>query len=175
MILPKPSGESLDVFTKAKRSEVMRRVRSRDTGWELGFRRVLWKRGLHYRTNYGPFRIDIAFPGQRLAVFLDSCFWHFCPQHGEIPATNTDFWLMKFHKTRARDAKATRQLSKEGWVVVRLWSHDFLRDQDAAADLVSQHFRRLSRRDRVPKDGRKGHRQRPGESPRRRSGDRTHR
>ena len=157
----------MDVFSKAKRSEVMRRVRSRDTQWELGFRRVLWKRGLRYRTNYGPFRIDIAFPNQRLAVFLDSCFWHFCPQHGETPATNREFWLLKFHKTRKRDAKATKQLTKEGWVVVRLWSHDFLRDPNAAADAVSLRYLQILHRDRVSKGGRRVHRQRPAGSPRR--------
>ncbi len=126
-----------DVFTREKRSDIMRRIRSKNTSWEVNFRRVLWRRGLRYRVHYGPHRIDIAFVPGRLAVFLDSCFWHFCPRHREVPVDNRAYWLAKLQRNFARDKRVTEELQREGWSVLRLWSHDFILHPEAAADRVA--------------------------------------
>lgn len=125
-----------DVFTPEKRSEVMRSVRSYDTRWEVDFRKRLWRRGLRYRVHYGPHKIDVAFPGPRLAVFLDSCFWHYCPEHRELPETNRDFWRKKLETNYARDQRVTKRLEAGGWTVLRLWSHEFVEKPEAAVAKV---------------------------------------
>src|SRR2546425_13351868 len=104
-----------DVFSREKRSKVMRSIRSRDTQFELLVRREFDRRGLRYRTNYGPNKIDVAFPAKRVAVFLDSCFWHYCPVHRELPKTNRRFWKAKLERNRSRDFKTTRLLRSLGW------------------------------------------------------------
>ena len=130
-----------DVFSKEKRSEIMARIRSKDTRWEIAFRRKLHRRGLRYRLYYGPYKIDIAFPKARIAVFLDSCWWHYCPTHREIPKTNAEFWLRKFERTSIRDRRVTRTLRNAGWTVLRLWSHDYVPRPDAAATKVERRVR----------------------------------
>jgi DNA mismatch endonuclease (patch repair protein) len=80
--------------------------------------------------------IDIAFPGKKVAVFLDGCFWHGCPQHGSVPVTNREWWLSKIATNRARDENTDALLRAAGWMVVRVWEHEPLevaRDKVVAA------------------------------------------
>ena len=76
------------------------------------------------RTNAGVVRPDLAFPGPKVAVFVDGCFWHSCPLHGNTPGTNRDYWEPKLRGNRERDGSVTEALVAEGWVVVRVWEHD---------------------------------------------------
>lgn len=101
----------------------------RDTGPELAVRRLLHSAGERYRVCHkvpgAPRRtIDIAFTRAKLAVFIDGCYWHGCPQHGQIPASNREWWVMKIETNRARDADTNRLLQKMGWVVLRCWEHE---------------------------------------------------
>lgn len=92
-------------------------------------RKYLWRSGLRYRVDYRlPLRglrrrADIAFPGPRVAVFVDGCFWHCCPEHGTRPANNAAWWAAKLDANVARDADTDRRLSDAGWTVVRVWEH----------------------------------------------------
>jgi DNA mismatch endonuclease (patch repair protein) len=70
-----------------------------------------------------PIRPDIAFQGARLAVFVDGCFWHACPEHGSSPAANGAYWASKLDRTRKRDEEGDRLLRAEGWTVLRVWEH----------------------------------------------------
>ena len=109
------------------RSEVMSRIRGRDTGPELALRRALWATGLRFRAQWRhPFagRIDVAFPRLRIAVLVDGCFWHGCPAHGVQPKTNSAFWTGKLANNQARDARQTLALVRSGWMVVRCWEHE---------------------------------------------------
>lgn len=116
-----------DVFTAAKRSQVMAAVRStgnRSTEMALvsAFRanRVTgWRR--HYLIAGTP---DFAFPRAQLAVFVDGCFWHGCPRCGSIPASNRAYWERKIDRNIKRDRKNARELDRKGWAVVRVWEHD---------------------------------------------------
>lgn len=119
-----------DRYSSQKRSEVMSKVRSKETKFELTFRLLLWKKGLRYRKYYGPYKIDIAFPSCKVAVFLDSCFWHFCPIHGEVPKSNSEFWLKKLERNRARDDEVNKALNQQGWLVIRIWEHELKTDSD---------------------------------------------
>ena len=105
---------------------------------ELELRRILFADGLRYRVNYPvpgkPRRtIDIAFPRRRVAVFVDGCFWHLCPEHCVEPRHNREWWREKLARNVARDRETTELLEGQGWCVVRLWEHLSPRE---AADCV---------------------------------------
>jgi DNA mismatch endonuclease, patch repair protein len=118
----------------------MSRQRRRDTGPEVGLRRELHRRGYRYRVNYPvPDRsrrtIDIAFTKQRVAVFVDGCFWHVCPQHATWPRANSDWWRQKLEGNKQRDTETDECLKAKGWTVVRVWEHA---DVDEALEKVLQ-------------------------------------
>ena len=69
-------------------------------------------------------RPDIIFPRQKLAIFVDGCFWHGCPIHGTNPVTNADFWENKIKGNIERDLRVTSQLKESGWIVIRIWGHE---------------------------------------------------
>jgi DNA mismatch endonuclease (patch repair protein) len=101
----------------------------RDTVPELAVRRLLHAAGARYRVCLPvpgiPRRtIDIAFTRAKVAVFIDGCFWHGCPDHGETPASNSAWWVAKIDKNRTRDADTTRRLEAGGWRVLRFWEHE---------------------------------------------------
>lgn len=127
----------MDRISKEKRSKVMSAIRSKDTSPEIRLRRALWSRGIRYRVNYGKEKIDIAFPSRKLAVFVDGCFWHCCPEHSHLPSSNTDYWLPKLEKNVQRDKAKDKRLQEDGWRVIRLWEHE-LSDLDCALEKVSR-------------------------------------
>jgi DNA mismatch endonuclease, patch repair protein len=97
-------------------------------------RTLLHAAGLRYRVDL-PLRVgrvlvrpDIAFTKVGLAVFIDGCFWHCCPEHGSLPATNTSYWTPKLDATVARDAAHSRLLEGSGWTVLRFWEHESASD-----------------------------------------------
>lgn len=110
-------------------SRTMRSNRATDSLSEVLVRRALYARGLRYRKNH---RIgisvrtnaDIVFSRARVAVFVDGCFWHACPAHGDLPVSNRDFWRAKFDRNRARDRRVNDSLRNEGWHVIRIWEHE---------------------------------------------------
>ena len=120
-----------DIFTKAKRSEVMSRVRSRgNRSTELRMISIFRSHGISgWRRNRPVLgRPDFVFPAERVAVFVDGCFWHGCPRHYTAPATNAEFWRKKFETNRRRDRLVTRTLQRLGWRVVRIWEHSLASD-----------------------------------------------
>lgn len=119
-------------------SRRMARQRQRDTQTELELRRALHARGLRYRLQVQliakPRRVsDIVFPGSRVAVFVDGCFWHGCPLHATWPKENADFWRAKIEANRARDTDTDSRLKALGWQVVRVWAHQSATE---AAELI---------------------------------------
>ena len=115
-----------DIFTKAKRSEVMARVRSRgNAATELRLMVIFRSHGITgWRRNRPVFgRPDFVFPAQRVAVFVDGCFWHGCPRHYNAPASHAAFWRRKLVANRTRDRLVTRTLTRAGWLVLRIWEH----------------------------------------------------
>jgi len=133
-----------DVFTKAKRSEVMSRIRSRgnkDTELALAklFRRhgiTGWRRHVEIRkaeSGKQKFKVrpDFVFRQALLTIFVDGCFWHGCPKHGTQPAGNRSFWKKKFARNIARDRLVNRTLRRAGWRVLRIWEHELARKNQA--------------------------------------------
>ena len=113
-----------DIFTKAKRSEVMSRIRSRgNRDTELRMIAIFREHGITgWRRNQRVFgKPDFVFPKARVAVFVDGCFWHGCPRHSTLPAGNRAFWKRKFARNAARDRLVSRTLRALGWRVIRVW------------------------------------------------------
>ena len=128
----------------------MSTLRRRDTKPEIELRRELHRRGLRYRVQVkvpGNNRrtIDIAFTRVRLAVYIDGCFWHGCPEHHVQPRANSDWWRWKIDRNQARDRDTDRELDEAGWEVLRVWEHVPTRE---AAGLVESTYRRLVDQDR---------------------------
>ncbi len=109
--------------------ERMKRTQRRDTGPELKLRSELDRRGLSYLVDHPVDdgrrrRADVAFPDARVAVYVNGCFWHACPDHGTIPKANDAWWKDKLEANRSRDADTDARLEAAGWVVLRFWEHD---------------------------------------------------
>lgn len=119
---PEPSTEQVrQRFSRQRRT---------GTAPELALRRELHRRGWRYRVNLAPLqdlrrrRADIVFTRLRVAVFVDGCFWHACPQHATAPKANADWWRAKLEANVARDRDTDARLSERGWAVVRVWEHE---------------------------------------------------
>jgi DNA mismatch endonuclease (patch repair protein) len=111
---------------------------------ERELKKWLRRQGLRYRLQYQPIpgtrRVaDIAFPSARVAVFVDGCFWHGCPEHGRQPKANSEWWSRKLAATRARDRETDRLLAELEWLSVRVWEHQ---DPEAAAEAIAIAVRR---------------------------------
>ncbi|MFF9840208.1 very short patch repair endonuclease [Streptomyces sp. NPDC013740] len=107
----------------------MSRQRSRNTGVEMALRRHLHAAGLRYRIHRRPLKgvrreADIVFGPAKVAVFVDGCFWHGCPEHATWPKRNSQFWREKIEKNRARDANTDARLVEAGWLALRVWEHE---------------------------------------------------
>jgi DNA mismatch endonuclease, patch repair protein len=107
----------------------MQANRRRDTKPELRVRSILHRRGYRFRVDY-PIqtatrmrRPDIAFTRQRVAIFIDGCFWHLCPEHCRMPARNRDYWEAKLRGNNQRDRLVDLELRNAGWAVLRFWEH----------------------------------------------------
>lgn len=107
----------------------MKRVRQKNTSGESALRREVYALGLRYRLQVAiskkPRRVaDLAFLGPRVAVFVDGCFWHGCPEHATWPKRNSEFWRAKILANRERDRDTDERLRANGWEVVRIWTHE---------------------------------------------------
>lgn len=111
----------------------MANTRRRDTMPELALRSLLHRRGLRFWVDRAPLqgmrrRADLVFPRAKVAVFVDGCFWHGCPQHGTWPRHNAEFWRDKIKTNVRRDRDTDERLAEAGWSVVRAWEHEPVED-----------------------------------------------
>lgn len=118
------------------RSEQMARIKSKDTRPEIRLRRALWAAGLRYRLSSRlPGSPDIVIRRASLAIFVDGCFWHACPDHYRVPATNPAYWQEKRARNEARDRRVDQELHEMDWRVLRVWEHEV---RDELADVVDR-------------------------------------
>jgi DNA mismatch endonuclease, patch repair protein len=122
-----------------RKSREMRAQRERDTGIEREIRSRLHARGLRFRIHRRLLKgsrreVDVVFPGAKVAVFVDGCFWHGCPEHGTWPRNNADFWRRKIEGNVERDRDTDARLEADGWMVLRVWEHEA--PADAAARIA---------------------------------------
>lgn len=124
-------------------SQRMARVRHHDTEPELILRSALWRAGIRFRlSSKAPIgKPDLVFQRKKVAVFVDGCFWHGCPEHYSAPKTSTSFWSNRLAANLERDRRQTEQLTGLGWTVVRVWEHTVLRDIETAVNVVKNALR----------------------------------
>jgi DNA mismatch endonuclease (patch repair protein) len=145
LVKSKPPAAVQPIPPSPAKSTEMSRLGRRDTAPELALRSELHRRGYRFRVDRSPLpglrtRADLLFGPLRVAVYVDGCFWHSCPEHGTRPKTNCDFWDKKLKRNHERDIATDRVLREAGWEVVRIWEHE---DPISAADKV---VKALSRR-----------------------------
>jgi DNA mismatch endonuclease, patch repair protein len=121
----------------------MRSTPQRDTPAELRIRKLLHAMGLRYSIDAKPLknsprRADVVFRRARVAVFVDGCFWHGCPDHGTWPRANEHFWRTKILANKERDADTNNRLRDHGWLVIRVWEHE---EPFAAAKRIARRVR----------------------------------
>jgi DNA mismatch endonuclease, patch repair protein len=124
--MPGPAASSPEALRR------MQRQARRDTKPEMALRRELHRLGLRYRVDCQVMpgvrrRADIVFTRARIAVFVDGCFWHGCPQHATKPKANAEWWAEKLSTTVARDRDTDARLQTHGWKVLRFWEHEDMR------------------------------------------------
>jgi DNA mismatch endonuclease (patch repair protein) len=118
----------------------MAAIRRSNTKPEVELRRALHRRGQRFRKDLRVqaggiwVRPDVVFTRCRVAVFVDGCFWHSCPEHGRAPSVNGGYWGPKLERTRWRDERDTTALRKEDWTVLRFWEHVPLDEAVAAIE-----------------------------------------
>lgn len=140
---PKPSSKAA--------SAVMSGNRKTGSKPEVQVRSQLHRMGYRFRKNHPveteerKIRPDIVFPGPRLAVFIDGCFWHYCPEHGNIPKTNRPYWEQKLRRNVLRDRQVDELLKDAGWRVLRIWEH--VKPLRAAENIANRVDRILTKRD----------------------------
>jgi DNA mismatch endonuclease (patch repair protein) len=140
---PRPLSRDSWASSAATR-RMMQGNRRRDTAPELAVRRLLHASGCRYRVDMQPLpdlrrRADIVLTRQKIAVFIDGCYWHGCPLHGTTPLTNRSYWSSKVAANRARDADTNTRLQEAGWHPARYWEHE------DPADVAAEVLRLLGR------------------------------
>ncbi|MGH7783920.1 MAG: very short patch repair endonuclease [Candidatus Binatia bacterium] len=116
-----------DVFSPQQRSKIMSKVRSRgNLATELRLIQIFRTFRIHGWRRHAPLigKPDFIFPDAKVAIFVDGCFWHSCPRHGELPVTNRKFWARKLIRNRDRDQLVAKELKSAGWRVLRIWQHE---------------------------------------------------
>lgn len=132
----------MDRYDPKTRSAVMSQIKSRNTGLEEKFRAMIRGQRLgRYRrcVDALPGRPDFVFSRARVAIFIDSCFWHGCPLHLRTPQSNQTYWQQKISSNQERDKAQTEKLKAEGWRVVRVWEHE-LANEDAVLSKIRNAF-----------------------------------
>ena len=125
-------------------SRVMSANKGKNTKPEISLRKALWSNGIQgYRINWKKVagRPDIAFPGKKLAIFVNGCFWHRCPICNlNSPKSNVEFWENKFSKNIERDTRKNEQLNNAGWTVITVWECEIKNDLDAVVEKVKNNI-----------------------------------
>jgi DNA mismatch endonuclease, patch repair protein len=125
----------MDIFSKSKRSEIMRKVKNKDTDIELIIRKELFRRGYRFRINSKlPGKPDVIFPRQKVAIFCDGDFWH--GRNKKEIAFYKPFWNKKISHNISRDRAVNRILRKDGWTVIRLWKTEILKNSQISVDKI---------------------------------------
>lgn len=119
-----------DNLSKDDRRKNMRAIHSKNTKMEEKVAKELWRRGVRFRRNVKDLfgKPDISIKRYKVVVFLDSCFFHVCPVHCNVPETNKDYWVAKLYQNAKRDLKVNNYYYDKGWNLIRIWEHQVKED-----------------------------------------------
>jgi DNA mismatch endonuclease (patch repair protein) len=129
-----------DVHNQEQRKFNMSRIRAKNTGPEVKFRKLLFANGMRgYRVHYNLLgKPDVVFIKKKIAIFIDGCFWHKCPVCFKEPETRKEFWMKKINSNIERDKKADLQLQKDGWLVIRIWEHEIRKNPERCIEKIME-------------------------------------
>lgn len=115
----------MDTVSKKQRSQIMAKVKSKDTKLEVNFRKILRKLGCRFKKNVGDFfgKPDFVLSKIKTVIFIDSCFWHGCAKHCRIPTSRKKYWINKIQRNKKRDTAVNRYYKNTGWQIIRIWEH----------------------------------------------------
>ncbi|WP_043934193.1 very short patch repair endonuclease [Bacillus sp. EB01] len=126
-----------DTHTTEQRTKNMRAIKSQ-SNLENRASKALWKKGYRFRKNSKLFgKPDIALQKYKVVIFIDSCFWHVCPNHSNIPKSNQDYWIKKLARNQERDQEVNMYYKDRGWNLLRIWEHEFKKDFDGTIDKIA--------------------------------------
>jgi DNA mismatch endonuclease, patch repair protein len=126
-----------DNLTEEQRKKNMRAIKSQSK-LEEKVSKALWANGLRIRRNVKslPGKPDFAIKKYKIVIFIDSCFWHSCPQHGNMPKSNKDYWINKLNRNKERDIEINHYYKKKNWNILRIWEHEFKKDFYGGVDQI---------------------------------------
>lgn len=133
-----------DIVSKEQRSKMMGSIKS-VSKLEDKVSKELWGYGIRYRRNTRTLmgKPDFSIKKYRTVIFIDSCFWHMCPEHGNIPETNRDFWENKLYRNVERDMQVTNYYNENGWYILRVWEHEFKKDFPKAVEKIADFIKEI--------------------------------
>jgi DNA mismatch endonuclease, patch repair protein len=131
-----------DKITKEQRSNNMRAIKSQSK-LENQITKALWNKGFRFRKNAKMFgKPDISIKKYKIIIFIDSCFWHSCPEHGNMPKSNQEYWIKKLQRNIARDVEVNNFYKNNRWNLLRIWEHAFKQDFDKEIDFISDFIKK---------------------------------
>lgn len=137
----------VDMFTKEQRSKNMMAIRSTGSSLESKVTKELWNKGFRFRKNVRKLmgNPDIAIQKYKIVIFIDSCFWHSCPIHGNKPSSNVEYWEKKLQRNVDRDNEVNQYYSKLGWMVLRVWEHALKNDFESTMEKITNFIKQSKR------------------------------
>lgn len=136
-----------DSITKEQRRKNMQAIRSQSK-LENKVSRALWKKGYRFRKNHKTMfgKPDISIKKYKIVIFIDSCFWHACPIHGNRPKSNRNFWDKKLARNKRRDLEVNNYYKDKNWNIKRVWEHEIKKDLGKTVDEIAE-FIELSKKE----------------------------
>jgi DNA mismatch endonuclease, patch repair protein len=126
-----------DNLTEEQRKKNMRAIKSQ-SALENRVTKELWRKGYRFRKNANLFgKPDISIKKYKIVIFIDSCFWHCCPIHGNMPKSNKDYWERKLKRNKMRDIEVNKYYLDKDWNVLRVWEHEFKEDFNGALNKIA--------------------------------------
>ena len=134
----------LDVLTKEQRTKNMKAIKGKDTKIEIRLRKAIWNKGYRYRKNYNKLigKPDIVLPKYKIVIFCDSEFWHGknWEEKKYSIKTNSEFWIKKIEGNIKRDKEVTKKLQDDGWIVLRFWGDDILKNLESCVERIEKNI-----------------------------------
>ncbi|WP_160725133.1 very short patch repair endonuclease [Bacillus sp. USDA818B3_A] len=132
-----------DNLTKEQRTKNMKAIKSQ-SALENRVTKALWKMGFRFRKNVNLLgKPDIALKKYKIVIFIDSCFWHCCPIHGNMPKSNKEYWEKKLERNKIRDLEVNKFYKEKGWNILRVWEHElkdnFIQSTNLIANFIREH------------------------------------
>jgi len=142
-----------DVHSKSTRQKNMRAIKSKDTSIENQVSKELWRRGYRFRKNVKSLfgSPDIAIKKYKIVIFLDSCFWHGCELHANMPKNNQEFWFFKLKRNKERDEEVNNYYLNNGWHLMRVWEHDIRKSLILTVDSIVEFIEEAKKREEMKK------------------------